>query len=249
MDKVSEALLLGLKEALARNSEQRLFRSGKLAGLFGSKSGASGAAAARALRDGLLEVVRTETRGKMVVEWVRPTVKGVNFVHDNESPVQVLRELRDLLQTSRENVPAWLDRLRQELAAQHERLMQEVQAYLERLDAVRQRVDEALQRAAILGPAVPDSVASSVPWAADALGYLDRRHSSGAAGDCPLPELFTAVRERHGELSLPSFHEGLRRLHDRRLLRLAPARDPASLNEPEYALLDGDALLYFAGRV
>jgi hypothetical protein len=249
MDKVTEALLAGLKEALARGGEQRLYRSGKLDGLFASKSGAGGEAAARALRDGFLELVRSETKGKTAVDWVKPTPKGVNFVHDNESPVQVLRELRELLQVSRDSVPAWLERVRQEMQAQHDRLMQEVDAYLARLDAVGKRVDEALQRAAILGPAVPDAVASSVPWATDALGYLDRRHTSGAADDCPLPELFAALRERHAELSLPSFHDGLRRLQDRRLLRLTPARNSASLAEPEYALLDGDALLYFAGRL
>lgn len=249
MYKVKEALLAGLKEALAKGGEQRLYRSGKLDGLFASKNGVGGEAASRALRDGLLELLRTETKGKAAVEWVKPTVKGVNFVHDNESPVMVLRELRDLLQTSRDHVPAWLDQLRQEMQAQHDRLMQEVAAYLGRLDAVRQRVDEALQRAAILGPAVPETVSSSVPWATDALGYLDRRHTTGAADDCPLPELFAAVRERHTELSLPSFHDGLKRLHDRRLLRLTPARNSANLAEPEYALLDGDALLYFAERL
>jgi hypothetical protein len=248
MDKVSEALLSGLKAALARSGEQRLYRSGKLEGLF-SKAGAGGEAAERALREGLLEQVRSEVKGKVTIDWVKSTPKGVNFVHDNESPIQLLRELRELLQVNQDQVPVWLDQLQQELRAQHERLMQEVQTYLERLDAIRHRVDEALQRAAILGPAVPEAVASSVPWAADALGYLDRRQTSGAAGDCPLPELFTALRERHGQLSLPSFHDGLRRLHDRRLLRLAAARDPEGLGEPEYALLEGDALLYFAGKV
>lgn len=248
MDKVTDALLTGLKEALAKGGEQRLYRSGKLDGLF-SRSGAGGEAATRALRDGLLELIRTEAKGKTDVEWVKPTVKGVNFVHDNESPVQVLRELRNLLQTNRDQVPVWLDQLRQELQAQHDRIVQEVESYLARLDAVTKRVDEALQRAAFLGPVVPETVASSVPWATDALGYLDRRHTSGAADDCPLPELFTAVRERHSELSLPSFHDGLRRLQDRRLLRLSAACSSSSLAEPEYALLEGDALLYFAGRL
>ena len=85
-DRVMEVLLQALKSAQARPEEQRLYRSGKLAGLFGSRVGPSGEAAARALREGLLEVVRTETKGKTVLDWVRLTPAGVEFIHDNESP-------------------------------------------------------------------------------------------------------------------------------------------------------------------
>jgi hypothetical protein len=79
----------------------------------------------------------------------------------------------------------------------------------------------------------------------DALAYLDRR----SAGNCPLPELFAAMRERHAELSLTEFQGGLRRLHDRRVLRLLPLEAPAvEMPEPEHALLDGAAVYYYAVR-
>ena len=39
MDKLTEVLLEALKQALAEPGEQRLFRSGKLPGLFSSRSG------------------------------------------------------------------------------------------------------------------------------------------------------------------------------------------------------------------
>src|SRR6059058_291622 len=57
-DKVLDALIAALKQALAEPDEQRLFRSGKLPGLFATRSGANAEAAERAVRDGLLEVVR-----------------------------------------------------------------------------------------------------------------------------------------------------------------------------------------------
>ena len=249
MDKVTEALVAALKEALAQPGEHRLYRSGKLAGLFPGRTGANAEAAARALRDGLLEIVRTETKGKAEVEWVKPTPKGVNFVHDHESPVMVLRELRTALETARDGTPAWLAKVGTELQELSCRLTAEVQKYLQRLEALGQRVDEALRRAEAGGPAVPDGVAAAAPWAVDVLAYLDRRQTSGANGHCPLPELFAALREQHAELSLPDFHDGLRRLQDRRALRLFPAADPSQpLAEPEYALLDGVQLLYFAAR-
>jgi hypothetical protein len=249
MDKLTDTLLAALKLALAEPGEQRLFRSGKLAGLFPGRSAANGEAAAQAIRDGLLEVVRTETKGKTTTEWVKITPRGVNFLHEQDSPVEVLRELQTALRTNQQGVPVWLADMRLELQGLGNRLLEEVQRYLQRLDALEKRVDEALRRAEEAGPNLPEGLTAALPWALDALAYLDRRLASGATGDCPLPELFAALREKHGELELPAFHDGLRQLHDRRALRLLPATDPNQpLPEPEHALLDGDAVYYHAGR-
>ena len=89
MEKVTETLVDALKLALAEPGEQRLFKSGKLAGLFAGRAGVNAEAAARALRDGLLEVVRTEAKGKTTLEWVRITPRALEFLHQHESPVQV----------------------------------------------------------------------------------------------------------------------------------------------------------------
>src|SRR5439155_20379098 len=86
-----ELLLDALKAAIGTPGEHRLFRSGKLPGLFPSKADTSAEAALFALRDGLLETVRTETRGKIVTEWVKATPKGVAFGQDNDSPESVLK--------------------------------------------------------------------------------------------------------------------------------------------------------------
>src|SRR5919201_5602799 len=118
-DKVTEALVDALKQALAEPGEQRLFKSGKLDGLFAGRGGANAEAAARAVREGLLEVVRTETKGKTTIEWVRPTPRALEFLHAQESPVQALKDLQAVLQVNRERVPLWLTEMRrqeQELA-------------------------------------------------------------------------------------------------------------------------------------
>src|SRR5262245_384539 len=93
-DKVTDALVDALKLALTGPPEQRLYRSGKLDGLFPGRAGTNAEAAALALRDGLLEVVRTETRGKSSFDWVRLTPRGVEFLHERESPVAALHDLR-----------------------------------------------------------------------------------------------------------------------------------------------------------
>lgn len=248
MDRMTETLLAALKQALAEPAEQRLYRSGKLAGLFPGKAAVNAEAAARALQDGLLEVVRTETKGKTTLDWVRITPKGVNYLHDQEAPVQVLRELRAALHVNRQGLPTVLAELHQELHALGNRLVEQVQSYGQRLEALERRVEEALRRADLAGPSLPDGVAAALPWAAAALEYLDRRRKSGAPGACPLPELFAALREQHGSLSLTDFHDGLRRLHDRHALRLTPAEPGQPLPEPEHALLDGEAVYYYAAH-
>jgi DNA-binding PadR family transcriptional regulator len=231
-EKRTELTLDALKRAIAGPGEHRLFRSGKLAGLFPSRAGTSADAALAALTDGLLETVRTEAKGKLIVEWVRVTAKGVAYVHDRDSPKAVLRELRAVIGATRAGVPAWMDDARREVTAVAEKFDRQAAEMLKRLDALAERVEAALWRAEAAGLSVPDPVAKVVPWAVDALAYLDRRSAAGASGPCPLGELFRAVPG----LTVPDFHAGLRRLHDVRAVRLTPGGD---VPDPEYALIVG----------
>jgi hypothetical protein len=249
MDKVTDTLVDALKLALAEPGPQPLFKSGKQAGLFSSRGGVSGEAAQQALREQLLEVVRTESKGKSTIEWVRITPRAMEFLHRQESPVQALRDLQTILQTNREAVPLWLAEMRGELEALGSRLADQAERWTHRLDALSEQVEAALRRAEAAGPPLADGVATDVPWALDALTYLDRRRNSGASGDCPLPELFAALRDRYPDLSVNAFHDHLRRLNDRRALRLLSFSGPPSeIPEPEYALLDGANLFYYAAR-
>jgi hypothetical protein len=237
MDKVTAALIEALKQALREPGEQRLFRSGKLSGVFAGRTTVTAEAAARALREGLLEAVRTEIKGKTAVEWVRVTPAGVGFLHEHESPLHALQELRNELRLTQEGLPAWLAEMRKSLEILGARLTEEAQAIAHRLEALSQRVNEVLERA--VTPQVSEEAARVVPWVGEALGYLDRRRGGGVTAPCPLSELFLAIQGAKGELTLADFHTGLRRLSDRGVLRLLPHDDPSGLPEPEYALLDG----------
>src|SRR3954451_8197401 len=154
--RVEFALLQALKQALAEPGEQRLYRSGKLTGLFPTRTGANAAAAARAVGDGLLEVVRTETKGKLTVEWVRPTPAGVSFLHAHESPRAVLEELQSALQTTKAGVPVWLEGMQREIESLNGRLAAEMDKLLHRIDALSRRVEEALRRTDADVPALED---------------------------------------------------------------------------------------------
>lgn len=229
-------ILDAVKLALATTGEQRLFRAGKLPGLFPSKVGISADAASAALGNGLLETIRTETKGKSVTEWVRATPAGVRFVAEHDSPKAVLRELRDVIGATRNGLPVFLDDARRGVADLAERFELQTAELVKRLDLLADRVEAALRRAEMSSSPVTESLAGVVPWADDALAHLDMRRESGSL-PCPLGELFHAVRERHSELPLGDFHSGLRRLHDTRVIRLVPAKSDSRLSDPEYAIL------------
>src|SRR5262245_29201960 len=146
-DKVVEILLDVLKQALALAGDHRLYRSSKLDGLFAAKTGVQGEAAAKAVSDGLLEVVRTETKGKTTIEWVRPTHKATEFLHENESPLQPLKDLLGVLQQSKDGVPLWLTEMRQQLQTLSNRLEEEANRWTHCLQALGQQVETALHRA------------------------------------------------------------------------------------------------------
>lgn len=247
VERQTELILDALKRGIAEPGEHRLFRSGKLAGLFPSRAGASAEAALTALTDGLLEAVRTETKGKLIVEWVRATPKAVAFVHDRDSPKAVLRELRDVIGATRAGVPEWMESAREEIAAVAAKFEKQGAELLRRLDAMTERVEAALRRAEAAGPRLPDPVARVVPWAEEALAYLDRRAETGAADECPLRELFDAVRETRPGLTVPNIQDGLRRLCDVRALRLTGSPD-GSIPDPEYAMIVGAETCSFAVR-
>jgi hypothetical protein len=247
-DKLTQALVDALKQTLMQTGEQRLFRSGKLPGVFAGKSGLNVEAAGQALREGLLELTRTETKGKTTTEWVRITPRGVEFVHQHESPLQALRDLRAVLEVTQQGIPVWMGELRKELQVLGERLTEQASKIAAHIDALHQRALEALERAEAGGAQAPVDVARIVSWGPQALEYLDKRKSAGAADACPLPELFAALRAQQPELTLTDFHTALRRLRDRNVLGLLPVTEPGQLVEPEYALLDGAATYYFAAR-
>jgi hypothetical protein len=240
-----DALLEALKTAIAVPGEHRLFRSGKLAGLFKSRVGVPAEAALVAVREGWLEVARTETRGKIVTEWVRATPKAVTFVHDHDSPKSVLRELKQVLDATRAGVPAWMAEAKAEVATLSTRFEERAVTLLAKLNELAASVEAALRRAETGGIGVAEPVSRVVPWAIEALEYLDRRATTGASGDCALPELFHAVRVKFPELTLTEFHDGLRRLHDIRAVRLTAT---AELSEPEYAVVVGGKLMCAVSR-
>lgn len=248
-DKVTEAVIEALHQALAGPAEHRLYKSGKLGGLFAGRGGVKGDAAAQALREGLLEVSRTEIKGKATIEWVRLTPRGVEFLHEHESPLRAIEELHEALQANLEAVPRWLAALKSRLQEFETALAADVQRAALRLETLSRRVEDTLKRLTERQTGVPDELATLVPWAAEALAYLDRRGSADPSSPCPLPELFAFLSQKNSSLSITAFHDGLRKLHESRVLKLRPfSGSPNELHQPEFVLLDGATCYYHASR-
>jgi hypothetical protein len=243
MDQRRWLLLEALKTGALHPGETRLYRSGKIPGLFAQRTHMHAEVATEAVRDGLLEVVRIEARGKSTLEWVRVTPKGREFLLQQESPARALQDLRELLALQASGMPGWLDAMRQQLDAMQQQFLAEVTLVRQQLDHLAARVTETLQR---FDQANVVADEPTVAWASDAIQYLGQRGPAGLPGLCSLGELFSSLRQRHPDLAVKDFHLGLRRLHERELLQLLPHRDGGLPPGPEFALLDGASVYYYA---
>jgi hypothetical protein len=248
MDKVQELLTEALRQGAANPGEQRLYRAGKLPGLFAARTSVHAEAASLGVREGLVEIVRTETKGKAVIEWVRVTPKGVQFVLDRDSPVRAMNELQALLTLNAEGLPGWVEQLQTQLDELSRQFLGEVQGLRQRLEHMIERVQQALRRTDKYGVTPEAGAAGGVPWSGHAVDYLERRREGGIGEKCPLPELFGQIRRVDEQLTIHDFHHGLRRLHDRGALRLWPHEGGDGPPEPEYALLDGPMVYWYAAR-
>jgi hypothetical protein len=248
MDKVTQILVEALRQGAAQGGEQRLYRSGKLPGLLPSRTSLHIEAAAQAVRDGLIEIIRSEARGKTVVEWVQVTAKGVQFVLEQDSPVRAMEALHGVLKLNADGLPGWIDGLQRQVDELGRRFAAEVQGLKQQLERLIEHVQQTLKRTDKFGPQPLEGAAGAIPWSHAAVDYLERRREGGMGDKCPLPELFGHVQGQENALTIQDFHHGLRRLHDRGAVRLWPYDGLQGPPEPEYALLDGAMVYWYAAR-
>jgi len=241
----TELLLDALKAAVAETRDHRLFSSGKFTGLFPNRSTACAEAAHEANSLGLFETVRTETKAKQVIEWVRITPKGIAFLHDHDSPKAVLQDLKATLNATAAGIPDWMHDTREQLAELKIDFESKAGEMIAQLAELTTRVEAALRRVDAATPKLPSILQTVVPWGVTALEYLDHRREVLVSGECSLRELFVALRPKFPDLSVPDFHTGLRRLHDNRSIQLNRSE---SGGDPEYAILIGSELCDSVGR-
>lgn len=251
-DKSTSLVLDALRQAAADPAGVPLHGGRATPGLFATTALAK-QAAQRCKDEGLLQVVRTEARGKTSQEICALTEKGLAYLLDQVSPKQVLEDFVRALDARQTQVG--------ELVA----AAQEWQSNFNVLKAIAEKVLAAVGKRQVLVPGPSDKTglangnghgAHPAPriclsdedtWTGAILDKLSQWQASGASEDCPLPELLRQARVTTPALTIGQFHDSLRRLHDQEQIYLHPWTGPMyELPEPPCALLIGHEVAYYA---
>jgi hypothetical protein len=237
-DKIRSLILDALSRAAAEPDGLPLLGGKSGAGLF--PSGAAGKQAAlQGKAEGLLRVLRVQTKGKSAQEICAVTDKGLALLLDQANPRLVLEALVAALQTREQQMNTLLDGARAS------------QQHLQSLRVVAEKILQQLSRPpSLTASAAEKNGKHETDAAAALLARLVGRHRHGALDDCPLPELWRHVRTTCPALTLGQFHDLLRRLHEARKIYLHPWTGPLyELPEPACSLLVGHEVAYYASAV
>jgi hypothetical protein len=259
-DKLTQQIADALGLAAAETGGLPLFAAKGESGLFPSTGKL---AAQKAIADGLLRVVRTESKGKASRELHGLTEKGWEFLLAAVNPKQVLEDFVRAIEARQGEVGELLGTARHMAESLHG-LKEAVSRVLPRVSATKVqeplaasppplRSEDSTSR--LNGPVIGTThmngtalleAPTSTELAESVLARL--ADWSGSAGDdCPLPELFRSLSTREPQPSLGEFHDCLRKLHAEGAIYLHPWTGPLyALPEPACALLVGHGIAYYA---
>jgi hypothetical protein len=270
-DKLTQQITDALTRGAAEPSGLALYASKSDSGLFPNTAAAK-SAAQKCLADELVRVVATDTKGKSPRDLYGLTEKGWEFLLAAVNPKQVLEDFVRVLEARQGEVGELLDTARS-MANSLQGLKEAVARVLPGVCTAKipanpdrkvvggeicapvLRIHE--DSIAALGPDTPDlavgvrpepvvallDAPTSVDLAPAVVAHLTDR---AGATDCPLPELFRAVA-RTAASTIGEFHDCLRQLHTDGTITLPAWTGPLyALPEPQYALLIGHGIAYYA---
>lgn len=260
-DKLAQHILDALSKAAAEPGGLPLLATKSEPGLFPSTAAAK-SAAQKCVAEGLLQLSRTEARGKLARELHTITDAGWDYLLEAVNPKQVLEDFVRVLEARQGEVGELLDRARH-MADVLGGIRDAVSRVLPRVAAGRvpnpDRGSTALHSAASLRSTTMSLNGSAgtalleAPPEADLgtaiLTRLDDWSSLANAGeDCPLPELFRSLAAG-SSATIGEFHDALRQLHSAGAIYLHPWTGPLhEMPEPAYALLVGHNIAYYASQ-
>ena len=198
-------------------------------GLFGT--GASARQAAQKCKElALLQVVRSEPRGRSAQEVVVITPKGMEHLLSRSDPRLLLEDMIRTLETREKQWATLTEAVRDTQAS---------------LTLFKEMTATVLAR-------MPKAGTQASPVTAEARAEVARRclsawHDDNPAEDCPLPRLFRQMQATEPELTIGIFHDLLRKLHGGEQIYLHPWTGPlCEMPEPSMALLVGHEVAYYA---
>ena len=232
----SQSLLLdALARAAAEPRGLPLLATKSMAGLFAAN--AAGKEAARhSKNEGLVRVLRQETKGKSSQEICVLTEKGLELLLEHADPRRVLEAFVSALEACQKQMTPLLESARAN------------QEHLQALMACAEKILQQLPRPQVVTPPLVERNGKNhADGAAALVTHLRRRQEAGALDDCSLPELYRHVRIQLSSLTLGQFHDLLVRLLESGTIYLHPWTGPLyELPEPACALLVGHEIAYYA---
>lgn len=248
MQRATELVLTAIRKAMAVGGEHLLYKVGKQEGLFASRSGACAEAVTFALDREFFLPTRQEGEGKKLFEFVRVTAKGIRYLHERESPARALDEALADLRQEKQDCAGGMSGMKQALEELTLKIMEQAGGWTRKIEGLERRVEDAIVRMEQAVPVVSPAIQEQVPWAIEVVRFLQWRRVEGERAQTPLPELFELVRDIAPGINLGDFHDGLRKLYQARVIRLESAEDLSAVARPEFALLEGSQVFFFASR-
>ena len=257
-DKSTRLILDALKRAVSESAGVPLFISKGQPGLF-PQTAAARLAAQKCKDEGWLEEV--SDAAKPPRELVRITARGREYLVQQSNPRELIDDFVRVLEARHDQAS--------QLLASAANICQMLTGLRQAVEALRQLHQPVTVAAPAPAPAPTPTPASTpasaangvaaighaaqttsdpVAWLADELAEeLARRQDDDARGDCPLSQLYRWAQTRNADLSIGTFHDALRLLHERERIYLHPWTGPLyDLPEPHFALLVGHEVAYYA---
>ncbi|MCZ2342406.1 MAG: PadR family transcriptional regulator [Bacteroidales bacterium] len=265
-DKFTQLLIDALTQAAAEPTGVPLVAGKSEPGLFPAAVAAK-PAMSRALEEGLLRVVRTETRGKTTRELYAATEKGIQFLIEQSNPKQILEDFVRALESREGQIGELLGTVRRlaeslsgmravagmvlpQLAVARISTPQPPSTPVDTPNLSRIGVQHMNGTATLTAPVnrIAPALYEAEELAEAILARLtDWASSAGAGQDCPLPDLYRSLTCRENPPTIGAFHDSLRSLHAAGQVYLHPWTGPLyALPEPAYALLAGHNIAYYA---
>jgi hypothetical protein len=243
-DKSTRMILEALSRAATEPEGFPLLAGKNEPGLFAPTSAAK-ILADRCRDDGLLEIVRTETRGKLTRDICRLTEKGMQYLIRESSPRQILEDFVRILE-SRENEILSLTETLRKMHAGLQGMQSAISGILPKLTADSPDPHRNGTPMNTTHAAPPTRKTTPDALFAELRSRLAEWHAgAGASQDCPLPTLYRQLSPA-GEITIGQFHDCLRRLHADHQIWLHPWTGPLyALPEPALALLVGHEIAYY----
>ena len=273
-DKLTQQILDALARVAAEPTGLPLYAGKADAGLFPNAASAK-LAAEKCLADDLLRVVGTAAMGKTPRDLYALSEKGWEYLLAAVNPKQVLEDFVRVLEARQGEVGELLTTARR-MADSLQGLKDAVSRVLPGVTAARLPLSSPSPLAGEGGGASPtgegwrlDGLTSHPSPGSQSLATLSRKgrgqeeiavldapdlapaicaYLADHAGptDCPLPELFRALALTDS-LTIGAFHDCLRQLHADGTVSLPAWTGPLyALPEPQYALLIGHGIAYYA---